>query len=268
VSDGGPPRFFHEEEPIPGASVALSDDETAHAGQSLRLKPGDPVELVDGRGHVARARVAVARRREFAVEVIETTFTPRADRAPLVMGIGLLKGPRFDTALEKLTELGADVLVPLAARHVEALPKGEARSERWRRLVVAAMKQSRRAWLPELREPVSPAALLAGEAFGAVWVAHLGVPAGRDVAPSRVPAGGTRMGDRSPVPAAPELLAVGPEGGWSQDELELFGRHGASFISLGPNRLRGETAAIALLCWRLAALGAFGAGREGIRSPS
>jgi 16S rRNA (uracil1498-N3)-methyltransferase len=251
VSDGGPPRFFHPEEAAPGAAIALSAEETEHAAQSLRLKPGDPVELVDGAGHVTRASVTVARRREFAVAVIDRTFVPKPDRPPLVMAVGLLKGARFETALEKLTELGADVLVPLATRYAEAQPKGEAKPERWRRLLVAAMKQSRRAWLPELREPMSPAALLAAGGFGRLFVAHPVEPAGGPESPGPPPSS-----------HSPELLAVGPEGGWSPEELDLFERQDATFISLGHNRLRGETAAIALLAWRLATLGALGtAGR-------
>ena len=257
MSDGGPPRFYHEAETLAGATIALSDEEIAHAVGSLRLSPGDVVELVDGRGHVSRATVTRANRRELAVTVNDRAFTPRPDRAPIVMGVGLLKGARFDTALEKLTELGADVLVPLVTRYAEAQPKGEARPDRWRRLVVAAMKQSRRTWLPELREPTTPADLLAGTPFGAIRVAH-----------PEIPPGATRAAGTSPDPGAPELLAVGPEGGWAPEELRLFAEQGAEFISLGPNRLRGETAAIALLAWRLAALGVVGSARKGIDHPS
>ena len=70
MSDGGPPRFYHEADAPAGAAITLGDEETAHAAQSLRLAVGDVVELVDGRGHIARARVTVARRREVSVDVV------------------------------------------------------------------------------------------------------------------------------------------------------------------------------------------------------
>lgn len=251
MSDGGPPRFFHEAESAPGDTLELDGDEAEHGAQSLRLRPGDTIELVDGKGHVAIAQVTGSHRRRLAVSILDRSFEAPPDRPRLILGLGLLKGPRFDLALEKLTELGVDAVIPLLTHYSEVPLPGKTKSGRWHRILVSAMKQSRRTWLPELREPVRLLDLLAAEKPDLLLVGH---PTSRDGASAPAPASQAGPSRRT------ELLLVGPEGGWAPEELRLFTKAGASFISLGPNRLRAETAAMALLSWRLSALGLMGAG--------
>lgn len=256
MGDGGPPRFFHSGALAPDDVVALDPEDVAHAGSSLRLRVGDPLILVDGAGGEADAVLDSAGRRHMTARITAVRHRPVPPGPELWLGVGILKGPRFDLVLEKATELGAAGLIPLETRYTGVHPSGEAKPERWRRILVAALKQSRRAWLPKLKAPVAPRALLDGERFDALFVAEPGRRAPDAPAPEGrpVPAGAGR--DRP----ARELLLVGPEGGWHPDELRLFRERGAQFISLGDNRLRAETAALALLCWRLAALGRFAPG--------
>jgi len=264
VSDGGPPRFFHEGTVAPGTSIELDADESGHGTQSLRLHPDDIIELVDGQGHLARARVTGSHRRRLVVSVIEQSFHAPTFQTRLIVGLGLLKGPRFDLALEKLTELGADVVVPLLTHYSEVPGEGKTKFIRWGRILLSAMKQSRRVYRPELREPIRLRDLLAAEPVDAILVGHPAPPAiteapgldGGNTGDLPAPDGG------KPVAVSPswrtELLLVGPEGGWAPGEIEQFRKAGATFISLGPNRLRAETAAMALLTWRLSVLGVLG----------
>jgi len=267
VSDGGPPRFFHEAESAPGDTLELDGDEAEHGAQSLRLRPGDTIELVDGKGHVATAQVTGSHRRRLTVSILARSFESPPDRPRLILGLGLLKGPRFDLALEKLTELGVDVVIPLLTHYSEVPLPGKTKSGRWHRILVSAMKQSRRTWLPELREPVRLADMLAAEKPDLLLVAHPALPDGTPAPTYAAPAARLPTAPPAPAPTSPagparrtELLLVGPEGGWAPEELRLVTKAGASFISLGPNRLRAETAAMALLSWRLSALGWMGAG--------
>lgn len=280
MGDGGPPRFFHAGPLTVDDVVALDAEEVAHAGSSLRLRVGDPLLLVDGAGGEADAVLDTAGRRRMDARIVAVRQSPRTDGPELWLGCGVLKGPRFDLVLEKATELGVAGFVPLLTRFTGVHPAGESKPERWRRIAVAALKQSRRSWLPELRQPIEPAALLDGEVFDAIYVAHPGreanlpepgaerLPGGDAARLSLVPPlgrapAGSKAAGRAPAEAPiarRELLLVGPEGGWHREELGLFTKRGAIFITLGHNRLRAETAALALLGWRLTTLGRFAPG--------
>ena len=262
MSDGGPPRFFHDGEFVPGVSLELDGDESEHGAHSLRLRAGDTIQLVDGKGHVASAQVTGSHRRRLAVSILEQSFEGPPNRPRLILGLGLLKGPRFDLALEKLTELGVDVIIPLLTHYSEVPLPGKTKSGRWHRILVSSMKQSRRAWIPELREPIRLAELLAEERPDLLLVGH---PVSLEGAPTRP------TDPPAPAPAfleeasrRSELLLIGPEGGWAAEELRLVTKAGASFISLGSNRLRAETAAMTLLAWRLTVLGCMGVGPIGL----
>lgn len=232
-----------------GAVVALPQDEAQHALKSLRLKPGDPLVLFDGRGAVARARVESTTRRELSARV-ERSDTVPASAASLWLAAGVVRGPRFDFVIEKATELGVTGFIPLLTRHSEVRPGvGGEKSERWRRLTLAAAKQSRRPWLPEILPPL-PLEALPGRFPGArLWVAH---PESAETemrqsveqkAYSDEVSGETGRGV--------DLLLTGPEGGWHPDELTDLAARGARFVHLGDARLRAETAALSLLVWLL-----------------
>jgi 16S rRNA (uracil1498-N3)-methyltransferase len=254
MGDGGPPRFFHAGALTPGDVVPLEAEDVAHAGSSLRLRVGDALLLVDGAGGEAGAVLESAGRRHMTARIVAVHTRAKPPGPELWLGVGILKGPRFDLVLEKATELGASGLVPLETRYTEVHPSGEGKPERWRRILVAALKQSRRAWLPELKVPMEPRTLLESERFDALFVAQ----PGQRVPEIPAPVGASEVAPRKPdAPPARELLLVGPEGGWHPEELQLFRERGAVFISLGDNRLRAETAALALLAWRQATLGRF-----------
>lgn len=216
--------------------VVLRGDEAHHLRSVLRLGAGDAVVLFDGRGRAAEA--VVTRMGRDAVELEVRGDAPTGESAlSLTVGVAVLKADRMALVVQKLTELGVTAILPLATDRGE-VPAERARKslDRWRRIAMEACKQSGRSRLPELAEPQSlEETLSSGSAPAVALAAHPGSP---PLVPS----------DRR----GPMLALLGPEGGWSETELEAMQGAGVRLFGLGPRTLRAETAAIvatALLQW-------------------
>jgi len=232
-----------------GRRVVLPPAEAHHAVHVLRLRAGDPVEIFDGRGASAEARLAEAARGEVTA-IVETVRTPIPAPAPaLRLAFAVPKGKRLDWLLEKATELGAARLAPVrfarSVAGVEAL--SEAARRRWEARCIAAAKQSGRAHLPVI-EPVAPLAeALPPEGAGAAGVFG-------DTGDAARPVGAALAGLPSPFPSGAIHIYVGPEGGLTEAERRLLAGAGLVGVRLGPTVLRTETAAVALLAvvsaWR------------------
>ena len=197
-----------------GAPV-LDDDDRHHLERVLRLRPGDVVTVADGRGGWRRCRLGPGSRLDPHGDV---THEPRPDPV-LSVAFALTKGERPELAVQKLTELGIDRIIPFQAQRSVAVWEGERAVRhltRLRRVAREAAVQSRRAWLPEVSDLV-PLASLLGEPGAAI-----ADPAG------------------APPTLATSTLVIGPEGGFTPEERALAGRT----VRLGPHVLRAETAAM------------------------
>jgi 16S rRNA (uracil1498-N3)-methyltransferase len=224
------PLFFAEHLPLAGERCVLAGDEAHHAGASRRLQVGDTLSLFDGRGGYGRARLvrAAARGRELELEVLERRDAPAP--APVHLACALPKGDRQSVLLDMATQLGMSRFTPLACeRSVVAGAHGAAR---WRRICLEACKQSRRLHLPVIEAPAAPAEVAAAASGGVVLVAH----------PSGEP-----LRHVLDVPTAPVTLLVGPEGGFTEEEVTQAATLGATPVALGEAILRIETAAVAML---------------------
>ena len=204
------PHVFVDDLGVP----RLSDDDRRHLERSLRTRPGDEITISDG---ADRWRVAVM---GDAIEPAgEIHVVPTA--APKVtVGVSLLKGRKLDLVVQKLTELGVDRIQLVDAERCVtrwSVDKGDRVLDRFARVAREAAMQSRRCRLPVIESPV-PASSLLGDAD--VAVAHM---------------------EGEPVTLDRPTIVVGPEGGWSADELAAA-RHR---VTLGPHVLRAETAALA-----------------------
>ena len=250
---GEPEQVLHAPGPLaPGAHLTITGDEADHALRSLRLRTDDPVHVVDGAGFRAAGRVTRPGKGELDVVLDTVEVLPVWPARAVHVAAGVLRGPRMDTLVEKISELGATSFRPLLLERCVARPsEGGAKLERWRRIAVESLKQSKRARLLEVEEPVDLVGFLEALPAGA----HLRVadPEGGD--PRTPPAG-----------EGPVVLVSGPEGGLAPRELEALDARGAERVALGGNRLRAETAAFTLLAVTLAGLGEFTRGYRANRA--
>jgi 16S rRNA (uracil1498-N3)-methyltransferase len=215
-----------------GDLVGLDGPEGHHAVAVTRLRPGERIDLGDGRGTVVRAVVESVSGRDRLEARVQARHVVLPPEPRLVVVQALPKGDRGETAVETLTEVGVDAIVPWQSERSVARWSGE-RAERgrsrWVATARAAGKQSRRAWLPEVHGLASTddvVALLADAELGIVLHEEGPVPL-RDL----------------DCPTTGEIvLVVGPEGGLSADELGLFGAAGALVARMGPSVLRTSTA--------------------------
>jgi 16S rRNA (uracil1498-N3)-methyltransferase len=227
------PWFYHPHELGEGSRVRLDLEEARHASGARRLHGGEGVCLFDGLGHVARAEIVKIADRGREVEVELGGVEPVAAPRPIVhLASALPKGDRQSVMLDMATQLGMTSFTPLLCERsvVKISPQA---SDRWRRICIEACKQSRRAHLPQIRPPVSPAQAVA-DADHPVWLAHVG---------GAEPAG---IVDDAGPPEQVTIL-IGPEGGFTDAEADEARAAGAVPVGLGEGILRIETAAVALL---------------------
>jgi len=239
------PLFLVEALPD-GERVTLAGPEGHHAATVQRLRVGEQLLLGDGRGGIATARVTGTGRSTLELEITDRRRDqPPAPRLVVVQGIG--KGDRSELAVQAMTEVGVDEIVPWPAVRSVVQWRGERGERAWQRWVLIAReaaKQARRSWLPVVSEPAATAAVAArlradtdgggGPARGiAAVVLH-------EEAEQRLSA--------VPLPADGDLVViVGPEGGVAPAELTAFEEAGAVPVRLGPTILRTSTAGIAAL---------------------
>ena len=230
-AEAAPSLLLVEDLPGVGRRVALPEDESHYLTRVCRARPGDRVSATDGRGAFATLRM-VEGGREAMVEV-ESHVRSERTRVAWVLS-GPPEGERGDWMIEKLAELGVAVVQPLDCER-GGWERMKGRAERWRRLAVAALRQSRRRFLLEIREPLTFAEALGGlPAGGGRW---LGDPAGTGASAMSSPGAGLAIG------------LIGPAGGLSESEREAVAQGGFVPICLSDSRLRTETAALAWACW-------------------
>ncbi|GAA1918246.1 16S rRNA (uracil(1498)-N(3))-methyltransferase [Nocardioides marmoribigeumensis] len=219
-----------------GDSVVLDGPEGHHAAVVRRLAVGEGLVLTDGAGTRLVGTVAAVAKRSLTVEVSAARSVPRPTPSVTVVQ-AVPKGERGELAVELLTEVGADVVVPFAAERSIGRWRGErvARSlEKWRSTAREAAKQSRRAWWPAVTEPAGLDEVCDRvRSAGLALVLHEG--------------GGAPLASVVPQAGLPEdlLLVVGPEGGLSDAEVEVLRSAGAAVVRLGEEVLRTSTAGAA-----------------------
>lgn len=227
-----PPEAFREGELI------LAGERLRHVRTVLRLRPGDELEVTDGAGAEYRA-VIVGLGPAGGRATIRERAEPRRE-SPLrtVLAQAVPKGDRFALVLEKAVELGVSAVIPvLSGRTVPTGAGGGHAAARWRRILEAALAQSRRTRLPELHAPLSWAQLVAAP----------GLPALRLLLWEQARRGLREIIELHAAAPVEVLVAVGPEGGWSPAETELALAGGFLAARLGPRILRSETAGVAAL---------------------
>jgi 16S rRNA (uracil1498-N3)-methyltransferase len=211
--------------------AALTGVHADHLVRVLRARVGQEFDIVAGAA-VRRARITKIADDRVDFELGEEI--PAATVGNLTLLLAIFKFDRMEWAIEKCTELGVKRIVPVIARRTDAhlASASGKRVERWRRLAMQASEQSRRSQPPEITEPIK-----LREAISTPGTLRIVLSESEKQ---------IRLSDLVGDQVAGEmLLAIGPEGGWTDDELQLFQREGWTSASLGSTILRAETAAIA-----------------------
>ena len=202
-----------------------------HLARVLRAQVGQEFDVV-ANGVVRQARVLAVAEDRVEFELGEPI--PSAASADLTLLLAIFKFDRMEWAIEKCTELGVAKVVPVIARRTDRhlASASVKRVARWRRIAMQAAEQSRRTAIPEIASPLKLDDALGASADLRIVLAETEIDCRlRDLVASH--------------PSRQIVLAIGPEGGWSEDELETFSKQGWISASLGPTVLRVETAAIA-----------------------
>ncbi|MFZ5631218.1 MAG: 16S rRNA (uracil(1498)-N(3))-methyltransferase [Bacillota bacterium] len=232
-------RFFISPEQFEADKPVIRGPDVKHMVKVLRLKPGDMVELLDGTGRAARARIDSAGSVEVVCTRLEEVIPGGEPPVKVTLVQGLAKGEKMDLVIQKSTELGVAEIIPLICRRsvVRLEDKRAAgRQERWQRVAVEAAKQCRRARLPVVRSAQGLDEVLDGMPVGTA--AFLPWEEERDRS------FGQLLQGENPGRV---YIFIGPEGGFEKSEVEGARRRGVVTVTLGPRILRTETAGLACL---------------------
>lgn len=239
------PVFLAETAALRGDRVLLDGPEGRHAATVRRLRPGERVEVTDGAGLVVSCLVtAVAGKDVVELEVLARRTEP-ASQPRIVVVQALPKGDRGELAVETMTEVGVDGIMPWAAARSVTQWRPDKRDKalgRWRSTAREAAKQARRAWLPEVTDLATTAEVAARLSLAALAVV-LHEAATTSLSSLKAPSSGDL------------LVVVGPEGGVAPEELDRFTEAGAVPALLGPTVLRTSTAGVAAAAVLLARTG-------------
>jgi len=228
------PRFYIEEELVTGSSLQLTDDISRHI-KALRLSVGDQIVLFDGQGGEFDAEVTETSRRSTTVYLLAHQPIERESPLTVHLAISLIRKDAMEVAIQKATELGVSTITPLVTRFTnESVSKARMRQSHWQRIVNAACEQCGRNRPAIVSEPVEFSNWLNG------IIDSEGIKIILD------PRSTENFSDL-PSPQESAILAIGPEGGFSDDEIAEARQLNFVNLSLGPRVLRAETAPIAAL---------------------
>jgi 16S rRNA (uracil1498-N3)-methyltransferase len=221
-------RFFA---PDIEETLMLPEVESQHAVRVLRLKEGDEVEVVDGKGVLYRCRISLAHSKKCGVEIVERIASGSHWGSEIVLCVAPTKNlDRIEWLAEKCTEMGVDRVIPVKCRYSE---RKELKTERLQKILVSAMKQSLKATLPQLDELTPVMDVIKMPFEGQKFICYCDDIVER------------KNFMKEYKPNEPVLVLVGPEGDFSREEVDAALSNGFVAVTLGDSRLRTETAAVA-----------------------
>lgn len=237
--------FYVHPNDVHGDEIRFREEEVKHLGQVMRKKEHQRIWAVDGEGKVYEVQLIQIGKKEATGKIIHIRRRLGEPLAEVTLAQAILKGEHFDWLIEKVTEIGVRRIIPMITDNTipSASPQKLAR---WKRIAVSAMKQSGRSVLPEITRPSYFQQILETKTqYQQCWIAHSGNGSTA-----------SRFADHAVKERIKRvLLFVGPEGGFSDAEIDTAKQQGIRQISLGPRRLRAETAGIVLTTRVLSELG-------------
>ena len=234
------PVFFVPPQCLTPPTVAITGDLLIHLRDSLRVTIGELVWLGTGQGARYHVEITNVSKQAVTGRILETIQEPPRRASRLILGQSLLKGEKMDWVIQKATELGVTEIMPLESRHsvVQLKPERvEHQMGRWQRIAREAAQQSEQWCVPTITHPQSLAQLLTSHAAGSVRLMLAERRDGKNLQTIALPHDVTGS----------LVVLIGPEGGWSKEEIEIGEQAGVVSITLGRQILRAETAAIATI---------------------
>jgi 16S rRNA (uracil1498-N3)-methyltransferase len=230
--------FFVDKKDVQGMTLFLRGDECRHLSRVMRKKVGDHIYVTDGSDCMYEAAIVRINHEEVECDIMDVKTKVNEPKIEVTLAVSLLKNPaRFDFLIEKATELGVRTIIPMKC---ERTIPGHEKHARLEKIALSAMKQSGRSYLPRIIDLMEFETLV-NHAQG--YSLHL-IPHEKTEQSHFVGA----VMQHHPNPKS-ILLVIGPEGGFTDQEMDLAIANQFIPISLGPRRLRAETAAISALSW-------------------
>jgi 16S rRNA (uracil1498-N3)-methyltransferase len=234
-------RFFAPSLDPGDEMVLLPRDEGEHLRRVLRLGVGDTVSVFDGRGHEWIAKIASVLRRDVRVQLVSRAEAAAEPQVAITVAQAVLKGDKMDDVIRDAVMLGVAAIQPIVTKRTEvtvaALVRG-ARLDRWRRVALASVKQSRRAVLPDIRLPLTLETVLEEPAAALRLML---------IEPSAVAAVEPLSAIQKRPPPSDATLFIGPEGGWTEQEWTAARAHGIHLVTIGRRTLRADAVPVAAI---------------------
>ncbi|MCA9731597.1 MAG: 16S rRNA (uracil(1498)-N(3))-methyltransferase [Deferribacteres bacterium] len=223
-----------EHENAIGQPLLLRDEEHRHLFKVLRHQAGDQIFVTSGDGRTFDCEISAIEKQRSILTIQNVIMEMGEPQFKVTIAQAIPKLNRFEWFLEKAVEIGASEIWPMQTQYTELFPN-KLKSERWQKILLAAMKQCGRSQLPAMQELRTFEEILsATNQFDITFIAH-----------APVPGNAITWSSQAEIPQVKSaLLLIGPEGGFSEDELEKAIASGYRFLHLGPTRLRSETAGL------------------------
>jgi 16S rRNA (uracil1498-N3)-methyltransferase len=208
----------------------LNENSSRHIVQVLRMQSGEDLRLTDGRGLSVLAKIREANKKKCVVQIIEKHKQEPPKRS-IMIALSLLKNAsRFEWFMEKATELGVSEIIPLKTARTE---KQQFRMDRMKNILESALIQSQQVWMPILHEPQNFDSWVENVQADQKFIAHCEEGEKR------------KLGEVIDMNSSSQVILIGPEGDFTDEEIKLAVSHQFVAVELGENRLRSETAAVA-----------------------
>lgn len=222
--------IFYSEQSIYGNSGLLSEDTSKHIVQVLRMQPGQQILLTNGKGLLQTASILSAHKKTTSVKIIDEQKLEFPKRK-IIIGISPVKNMnRFEWFLEKATEIGVTDIIILKSTRTE---RHQIRYDRMNQILIAAMLQSRQVWLPNLSDLLTLESVIKNNTSQNKFIAHC------------LDGDKLNLLDSAQLKNEDIITLIGPEGDFTEDEINFALNHNFKPVTLGKNRLRTETAGIA-----------------------
>lgn len=221
------PYFFEKD--IPDLDeFFLSEETSRHVSQVLRMKAGEEVIITNGKGYTIKAKIVLADKKKTKIKIASKQFSEKTSPKTCI-AISLIKNNnRFEWFAEKATEVGISTIIPLISHRTE---KTHFKKERINSILISAMLQSQQSWLPELSEPLQFSEIIEIKNYDQQFIAHC-IEEDKKELPDLL------------LKETSKIILIGPEGDFTEEEIQVAIQKNFIPVSLGTTRLRTETAAI------------------------